>query len=83
MPNDLFRQFNSGNGFSNQIPQNNIRSLFQNPMRLFQEFNRFRATVQNPEQRVQQLLQSGEMSQSVYTQLGEIASEFQKLLPKF
>lgn len=81
MASDLFRQFNSGNGLSNQSPQINVKNLFQNPMKLINDFNQFRSMIQgNPEQTVRHLLQTGQMSQSVYTQLGEIATEFQKLL---
>ena len=84
MPSDLFRQFNSGNKLSNQVPQNNIRNIFQNPLEFVRQFNQFRSMFRgNPEQMVQQMLQSGQMSQSDYAQLGQIASEFQKLLPKF
>ena len=69
MPNNLYQQLNGNNS------QN--RSLVDR----FLEFkNSFQG---DPRQIVEQLLQSGKMSQAQYNQLRQMASEFQKLLPKF
>lgn len=61
------------NNLYNQLNNNNIVS----------QFNEFRKTIQgNPQQMVQQLLQSGRMSQADYNRLRQMAQEFQKLLPR-
>ena len=50
---------------------------------MINQFLEFRKTIQgNPQQMVQQLLQSGRMSQAQYNQLRQMAQEFQKLLPR-
>ena len=70
MPNPLFQQLsqNNGNGFNN-------------PFQMIQKFNEFRQNFTgDPKQMVEQLLQSGRMSQQQFQQLSQIASEFQKLV---
>lgn len=48
---------------------------------LIQKFNQFRAGFQgNPQQQVQQLLNSGRMSQEQFNQLAGLANQFQRLL---
>ena len=68
MSNPLFQQLNNGiNG--------------NNPFAMIQKFNEFRQNFTgDPKQMVQQLLQSGRMSQEQFQQLSQIASEFQKLV---
>ena len=68
MPNPLFQQLNSGaNG--------------NNPFAMIQKFNEFRQNFTgDPKQMVEQLLQSGRMSQQQFQQLSQMASEFQKLV---
>lgn len=67
--NDLFKQF-GGNvplpgGIGNMI----------------QQFNRFRRNFQgDPQQQVQQLLNSGKMTQQQFNQLAGLANQFQQLL---
>lgn len=68
MPNPLFQQLN--NGMSGN-----------NPLSMIQKFNEFRRNFTgDPKQMVEQLLQSGRMTQQQYQQLSQIASEFQKLV---
>lgn len=48
---------------------------------LIQQFQQFRASFQgNPQQQVQQLLNSGKMSQEQFNQLAGLANQFQRLL---
>lgn len=70
--NPIFQAFNNNN--------QNLGMLgnFQN---LMQRFNQFKSTFQgNPKQQVQQLLNSGQMSQSQFNQLQNLASQMQKLM---
>ena len=69
MANTLFQQLNqNGNGFNN-------------PFAMIQKFNEFRQNFTgDPRQVVQQLLNSGRMSQSQFNQLSQMANEFQKYL---
>lgn len=70
MPNSLYNQLNN----KPQSADNN---------NLVNRFNEFRNSLQgDPQQMVQQLLQSGRMSQAQFNQLRQMASEFQKLLRK-
>jgi replicative DNA helicase len=69
MPNPLFQQ----------LSQNNENG-FNNPFQMIQKFNEFRQNFTgDPKQMVEQLLQSGRMSQQQFQQLSQMASEFQKL----
>ena len=71
MPNSLYNQLNVNN--------NNIN--FNNPQNLIQQFNEFRKALQgDPQQIVEQLLQSGRMTQQQYAQLQQMATQFQQLL---
>ena len=68
MPSQLFQQLNNGmNG--------------NNPFAMIQKFNEFRQNFTgDPKQIVEQLLQSGRMSQQQFQQLSQMASEFQKFV---
>lgn len=70
MANPLFQQLNNGmNG--------------NNPFAMIQKFNEFRQNFTgDPKQMVQQLLQSGRMSQQDFNRLQQMAQEFIKYLPK-
>lgn len=71
MPNNVYQQLNNN--------QNN----FQNPQNLINQFNEFKKGLQgDPKQMVEQLLQSGRMSQSQYNMLRQMASQFQQFLYK-
>lgn len=61
MANPLFNQF--GNMMNNPAAQ------FMN------EFNRIRQTVKNPQQEVERLLQSGQMSQQQFNQFAQRANQ--------
>ena len=52
------------------------------PMQMMQQFAQFRRMMQgrNPQQMVQNLLQSGQMTQEQFEQLKQQASELQKIL---
>lgn len=77
MSNPLFQMF----GGQNQHSQQN--TSFGNPMQMMQEFNRFRSTFQgNPQQKVQELLDSGKMSQEQFNQLSSMAQIFRQFLGK-
>lgn len=66
MPNNLYQQMNQNNNFQGMI----------------NEFIKFKNSFQgDPQQMVQQLLQSGKMSQNQLNYLQSIAFEFQKFLP--
>ena len=77
MANSIYNQLNNNS--------NNIGNFFgfQNPNALINQFNNFRNNLQgNPQQIVQQLLQTGQMSQSQYNQLRQMAAQFQNILFK-
>lgn len=68
MPNSLYNQLNNS--------RNNTNSMIE-------QFNRFRDTIQgDPRQMVQQLLNSGKMTQSQFNYLSQMATQFQNLLRK-
>lgn len=65
MGNSIFNLMNSNSNNSNFLAQfNQFRSMFSG----------------NPQQQVQQLLQSGRMTQEQFKQLAEQATELQKLI---
>ena len=67
--NDLFQQFGNRTPMPGGIGN------------LIQQFQQFRASFQgNPQQQVQQLLNSGKMSQEQFNQLAGLANQFQRLL---
>lgn len=73
MPSPLFNMF-GGNS-------NNLPPQFSNIQNLVQQLNSFRQSVQgDPKQQVQQLLNSGRMTQSQYNQLSQMATQIQKML---
>ena len=50
---------------------------FGNMMNMIQQFNQFRSNFQgNPQQKVQELLNSGQMSQQQFNQLSQMAQVF-------
>lgn len=70
MSNPLF------NMFGNQLPRN-----MGNFMNMLQQFDQFRRSFQgDPRQQVQELLNSGQMSQSQFNQLQAMATQFQKIM---
>lgn len=68
MANNLYQQLNQNN--------NNLASMMK-------QFNEFRQNFQgNPQQTVQQLLNSGRMSQAQYNQLSQMANQFMQLFQR-
>lgn len=54
---------------------------FQNMMAMVQQFNQFRSTFQgNPQQKVQELLNSGQMTQEQFNQLSQMAQQFRSFI---
>ena len=66
------------------VAQNNLLGGGQQNggfMQLVQQFNQFKQTFSgDPRQKVQELLNSGQMSQDQYNQLASMATELQNLL---
>lgn len=56
--------------------------MLNNPIQMIQQFNQFRQQFgnRNPQQEVQNLLNSGRMSQQQYNQLQGMAMQFQQML---
>lgn len=72
MANPLFDKFN-------QQPAN--QNPFGNMMNMLQQFNQFKSTFRgDPKQKVQELLNSGQMSQQQFQQLSAMAEQFQKMM---
>ena len=67
--NPLFNMFGNQQG-----PFNNMNNVID-------QFNQFQSTFQgNPKQKVQELLNSGQMTQNQFNQLSNMAQMFQALL---
>ena len=77
MGNPIFSRFNqNGSNFAGTGggPMNNM-------MGLMQRFQQFRNSFQgDPREQVQQLLNSGQMSQEQFNQLSQMASQFQNMI---
>lgn len=72
MANPLFDKFN-------QQPVN--QNPFGNMMNMLQQFNQFKSTFRgDPKQKVQELLNSGQMSQQQFQQLSAMAEQLQKMM---
>lgn len=72
MANPLFDKFS-------QQPAN--QNPFGNMMNMLQQFNQFKSTFRgDPKQKVQELLNSGQMSQQQFQQLSAMAEQFQKMM---
>lgn len=73
MANSLFNSLGSGNS---KLP-----GPFGNMQDMMTKLNQFRQSFQgDPKQQVQQLLNSGKMSQSQYNQLSQMATQIQNML---
>lgn len=73
MANQLF---NTLGGNNSMLP-----GPFGNMQNLMQRLNQFRQSFQgDPKQQVQQLLNSGKMSQNQYNQLSQMATQIQNML---
>lgn len=59
---------------------NNSSLPFGNMQNFIQRFNQFKSTFSgNPQQRVQELLNSGQMTQAQFNQLAQQATQIQKM----
>ena len=73
MANSLFNSLGGGNS---KLP-----GLFGNIQDMMSKLNQFRQSFQgDPKQQVQQLLNSGKMSQNQYNQLSQMATQIQNML---
>jgi len=67
------------NPLFNMFGQNNQNGMF--PFNIIQQFNQFKQNFQgDPKQRVQNLLDTGQMSQEQFNQLSSMAQMFQQFL---
>ncbi len=72
MPNPLFNML----GGNSTLP-----APFSNIQNMMQSLTQFRQNLQgDPKQQVQQLLNSGKMTQSQYNQLSQMATQIQNML---
>ena len=72
MPSPLYNAFGESQVGNPML--NNMKGLMQ-------QFNRFKTTYSgNPKQQVQQLLNSGKMSQEQFNQLKQMADQFLRLM---
>ena len=70
--------YNTLGGDSSKLP-----GAFGNMQNLMQRLNQFKQSFQgDPKQEVQQLLNSGRMSQNQYNQLSQMATQIQNMLTK-
>ncbi len=73
MANQLFNML--GNG------ESKLPGPFGNMQNMIEKLNHFRQSFQgDPKQQVQQLLNSGKMSQNQYNQLSQMATQIQNML---
>ena len=73
MANPLFNMFGQNRGQMNS-PLSNMTNLIN-------QYNNFRSTFQgDPEQKVKDLLNSGQMTQAQFDELSQAAKAFQQLL---
>lgn len=73
MSNPLFNMFGQNGGQMNG-PLSNMTNLIN-------QYNNFRSTFQgDPEQKVKDLLNSGQMTQAQFNELSQAAKAFQQLL---
>lgn len=71
MSNPIFQRFGGSN--TSQNPLGNM-------MNFVQQFNQFKTNFRgDPKQQVQQLLESGQMSQDQFNRLSEMAKQFQSI----
>ena len=81
MPNNLYQQLNGFQQQNSTLQQ--MMNNFGGFQQMINNFNIFKNSFQgNPQQIVQQLLQSGKMSQAEYNNLRQMASQFKNFLYK-
>ena len=73
-----------GNPFYNQNPAGNNGSFGGNPLDFLKQVQKFGRNFQgDPRQRVQDLLNSGKMSQQQFNYFSQLAQQIQSLCSKF
>ena len=79
MPNNLYQQLN--NSFTQNNNMQMLLNNFGGLQNTLKEFNNFRNSLQgnNPQQLIQQLLQSGRMTQNDYNYFSQMALQFKNL----
>lgn len=66
---------------NNPFPANGMPNPMNNMQNIMQRFNQFRQAFQgDPKQQVQQMLNSGRISQTQYNQAYQMAQQFQRML---
>lgn len=61
----------------------NVGGSMGNMLQVMQSFNKFASAFKgDPKQKVQELLNSGRMSQEQFNQLQQMANQFQSMMPK-
>lgn len=71
------------NALGGKSPVGNMPGPMGNMMTMMQSFNQFASAFKgDPKEKVQELLNSGRMSQEQYNQLQEMAKQFQQMMPK-
>lgn len=69
------------NPFYNPQQQGNNFGPFGNMMNMMQQFNQFRQNFQgDPKQKVEELLNSGQMTQDQFNQLSQMAQQFKNFI---
>lgn len=69
------------NQLFNMLGGNNVPNPFSNMQNLMQRLNQFRQSFSgDAKQQVQQLLNSGKMTQNQYNQLSQLATQIQNML---
>lgn len=69
------------NQLFNMLGGNNMSNPFDNMQNLMQRLNQFRQSFSgDAKQQVQQLLNSGKMTQNQYNQLSQLATQIQNML---
>ena len=69
------------NSLFNTLGGSNLPAPFSNMQSMIEKLNQFRQSFQgDPKQQVQQLLNSGQMSQNQYNKLSQIATQIQNML---
>ena len=69
------------NSLYNALGGNNLPKPFQNMHDMMNKLNQFKQSFQgDPKEQVQQLLNSGRMSQNQYNQLSQMATQIQNML---
>ena len=62
---------------------NPMMNPLNNMQQLMQQFNQFKQTFKgDPQQQIQQLMNSGKVSQSQYNNAYQLAQQFQKMMGK-